>query len=84
MVSIGDVDWSSTALYVVARPEDPSLPFVIVRNVNSRLCNINTGVISIVGFIIYSDESRYCISNTYDRIRPDEGVGSAIVMYASW
>jgi hypothetical protein len=41
LMTLSDVDWSPTTLYVVVRPEDPSLSFGIVRNVSWKMTGIS-------------------------------------------
>jgi hypothetical protein len=61
VMTFSDVDWS---IDVVVRQDDPSLQFVIVKNVNSGLCNVITDVIS--SGEQSSPQSRYSVLNADD------------------
>ena len=63
VMTLYDVDRLPTTLDVVVLPDDPSLQFVIVKNIYSGQCNVQTGVINGGGITPF----RYCISNADGR-----------------
>lgn len=74
----------ATTLCIVVHPEDPSLQFVIVKNIYSRQCNVKIDDISSGG----TSSSQVIVDISFPRQIAEQGYGeyvvNAMLMHACW